>query len=97
MTMKPGTRLHSAVSGATVVVVRPADAGDILCGGHLMTVEPPSELAASADEAEILIGKRYFDAESGLELLCVKAGAGSLSIGDRVLLMRAAKNMPSSD
>ncbi|WP_016694149.1 hypothetical protein [Rhodococcus rhodochrous] len=43
------------------------------------------------------MGKRYEDAETGLEVLCVKAGAGSLSIAGRPLSFKEAKTLPSSD
>jgi hypothetical protein len=41
--------------------------------------------------------KRYYDKVFGLELLCAKAVAGSLSIEGRSLLIREAKKLPSSD
>ncbi len=44
-----------------------------------------------------LIGKRYSDRELGLEVLCVKAGEGDLSVGDTVLGLQDAKSLPSSD
>jgi hypothetical protein len=61
--------------------------------------------AAAASGGEInagfdggtLVGKRYADDETGLELLCTKPGAGSLSVGERVLQPKGAKALPSSD
>jgi hypothetical protein len=44
-----------------------------------------------------LLGKRYADPASGLEVLCTKAGEGSLSIGDEPLAVKDAKPLPSSD
>jgi hypothetical protein len=44
-----------------------------------------------------LTGKRYADEDLGLELLCTKAGEGWLSVGDRPLLVKGAKPLPSSD
>ena len=43
------------------------------------------------------LGKRYVDAETGLEALCSKSGAGSLSIDGRPLTLKEAKKLPSSD
>jgi hypothetical protein len=44
-----------------------------------------------------LIGKRYADEDVGLELLCTKAGDGSLTIGGEPLALKDAKPLPSSD
>ena len=43
-----------------------------------------------------LIGKRYTDGGE-LELLCSKAGDGSLAVGDADLEIKGAKPLPSSD
>ena len=43
------------------------------------------------------LGKRYSDEELGLELLCTKAGTGSISVGEAVLEVKGAKPLPASD
>jgi hypothetical protein len=43
------------------------------------------------------VGKRYVDADGTVELLCVKAGKGSLSIGGSALQIKDSKPLPSSD
>ena len=43
------------------------------------------------------IGKRYVDADGKTELLCVKAGQGSLAIAGVALQTKDAKPLPSSD
>jgi hypothetical protein len=43
------------------------------------------------------VGKRFADEESGLEVLCTKAGDGALSIDGTLLPMKGAKPLPSSD
>jgi hypothetical protein len=43
------------------------------------------------------MGKRYFDAELGLELLASKSGEGALAIDGKALAMKEAKALPSSD
>lgn len=96
--MKPGTRLHSGVSDVVVVVVKPTDVSEIACGGLPMTVEKPTERqAAPAPGENVLIGKRYHDVDSGLELLCVKGGAGPVTVDGRPIQLRAAKQLPASD
>lgn len=42
-----------------------------------------------------LVGKRY--ALEGVELLCTKAGAGSLSLGETPIPSQDAQQLPSSD
>lgn len=102
MEFKPGSRLKSSVCSAEVVVVRPPT-GDIVleCGGHPVTPiaeAAPEGLALSADhQGGVAAGKRYVDAESGLELLCSKAGQGSLTANGRPLTLKEAKPLPSSD
>jgi hypothetical protein len=44
-----------------------------------------------------LIGKRFADPESGLELLVTKAGTGTLAIDGVALPLKEAKPLPSSD
>jgi hypothetical protein len=102
MQLKPGTRLKSAVDTTEVVVVRaPKDDVDLRCGGQPM-VAAGTEAASSgsidaAHSSGTLIGKRYAEPDIGLEILCTKAGEGSLSLGDETLHMKDAKPLPSSD
>ena len=37
------------------------------------------------------------DEELGLEVLCTKAGEGSISVGETVLAVKGAKPLPASD
>jgi hypothetical protein len=102
MDLKAGTRLVSSSDGTEVVVVKaPTVSVDLRCGGNPMVVkgEPLAEAAAvdpmHSDGTQI--GKRYADEDCGLEVLCTKGGDGSLSIGDKPLLRKDAKPLPSSD
>lgn len=102
MDLKPGSRWKSAVCAAEVVVVRPPSAAVSLeCGGAPMlaagTERPEGGSVAEAHAAGSLLGKRYIDADTGLEALCAKAGAGSLSVDGRPLVVKDAKKLPSSD
>lgn len=102
MELKPGSRWKSAVCDGEFVVVRPAKAAVTLqCGGHAVVPhadEKPAGLALSADASGgSAAGKRYNDPESGLEVLCSKAGAGSLSVDGRPISAAEAKKLPSSD
>ncbi|MGZ6017199.1 MAG: hypothetical protein ACXWKO_00895 [Phenylobacterium sp.] len=102
MELKPGSRWKSTVCDTEVVLVRPPSAAASLeCGGQPMvahSAERPAGLSLSPDRAEgSLLGKRYVDAETGLEALCSKPGAGSLSLDGRPLTMKEAKKLPASD
>jgi hypothetical protein len=98
--LKPGDRLRSAVCDTEVVVVKVTDgAADIRCGGVAMLPAGSEQTGESVQEGfggGTLIGKRYTDGEN-LELLCTKAGDGSLSVGESVLDLKGAKPLPSSD
>jgi len=100
--LKPGSRWKSAVCDAELVVVRPPKTPVVLeCGGHPVAPHAaprPEGLALSPDHAAgCAAGKRYADPESGLEVLCSKAGAGSLSIDGRAIGAMEAKKLPASD
>ena len=43
------------------------------------------------------IGKRYVNEDGSLEVLCVKAGDGSLSVGSVALAVKDAKKLPKTD
>lgn len=102
MDLKPGTRWRSAVCDGEFVIVRPAKGSVSLeCGGHPViphaSAKPGDLVLSEAHSAGSAAGKRYADAETGLEVLCSKAGAGSLSIDGRTIGATEAKKLPSSD
>jgi len=96
--MKPGSKLKSAVCDTEVMVIRAAE-GSLECGGAAMVddkADASGEL--NPDFAEgTQMGKRYVDADGTVELLCVKAGKGSLSMNGTALTTKEAKSLPSSD
>jgi hypothetical protein len=96
--MKPGTKLKSAVCDTEVMVIRGTDA-IVECGGAPMGDEHPAQRSPvnPAFSAGTKIGKRYVDEAGTVELLCVKPGAGSLSIAGVALKMKDAKPLPASD
>lgn len=100
--LKPGSRLKSTVCTTEVIVVK-APSGDVevTCGGAAMADpatagDPSGEPAADAADGTQL-GKRYVDADETIELLCTKAGAGSLAVGGAALSLKEAKPLPASD
>ena len=98
MTMKPGSKLKSQACDTEVMVIR-CGAGQIECGGVEMGDAKPAEAGTpNADHANgSLMGKRYVDAAGTVELLCVKAGKGSLSVDGVALTIKDAKPLPASD
>ena len=102
MNLRPGQKLHSAVSDVQVVVIRaPATDVDVRCGGVPLLDDAPApdatgEIVGSPGDGPLL-GKRYADEDAGLELLCSRGGEGALTVGGRPLLVKGAKPLPSSD
>ncbi len=102
MDVKPGSRWKSVVCDTEVVVVRPPKTEITLeCGGYQMIAHSeakPEGKAIAADFADgSQMGKRYADEETGMEILCTKAGAGTLTIGGRPVGAKDAKKLPASD
>ena len=102
MELRPGQKLRSAVCEAEVVVVR-APAGDVEvgCGGAPLLEAAEEPAGGAALDASLgdgpLLGKRYADDELGLELLCTRPGTGALTVDGRLLPLKGAKPLPSSD
>jgi hypothetical protein len=102
MKLGPGTRLRSTVCDTELIVVRASgDDVDLRCGGHPMVpLGEDAPLGLALDPAfhdGTALGKRYTDDAGELELLCTKAGKGSLSVGGEALVLKEAKPLPSSD
>jgi hypothetical protein len=101
MELKPGSRWKSAVCDAEFVVVRsPKTQVTLECGGAPVVPHAADKPAAtlSADHSGGSgAGKRYADPESGLEVLCSKAGVGSPSVDGRPIEPKDAKKLPASD
>ena len=99
--LKPGSRWASAVDDTEVIVVKAGgESLSLECGGHPMIpggTEKPGGLTIDSEYATgTQVGKR-FEHESGLELLCTKAGAGTLAVDGAALPLKESKPLPSSD
>lgn len=101
MKARVGQTLASVVDPTTVVVVRWPDADlDLTCGGAAMVEGKSAVPTGSPDpalSAGTLLGKRYADDELGVELLCTKAGTGTLALNGSALAIKTAKPLPASD
>jgi hypothetical protein len=102
--MKNGQQFKSVVCSTKVIVLRkPTDDAAVLsCGGFPM-IDAASEAPRNQQpaDAELLggtvMGKRYGETESGIQVLCVTAGEGTLAINGHPLETEAVKQLPSSD
>ena len=97
--LKTGARLKSAVcDGEIMVVSTPGGDIDLTCGGASMTGGDAERVDINPDHAVgIAIGKRYITEDEALEVLCVKAGEGSLAVGGNLLLQKDTKKLPKTD
>lgn len=97
MALKVGSHLRAPSSSCEVVVVRGTEAqGTVLLAGAPMSVDAAAGQSGPEGPA-LAVGKRYTDADSGIELLVVKPGTGSLTFADRELSLKSAKALPASD
>ena len=98
MQTKPGLKLRGTTCATEIVVVRPATGDvDIACCGAPMT-EAETDITDAAPKPDgILLGKRYADDETGLEVLCTKPGPGPLTVDGRELTVKGPKPLPASD
>jgi hypothetical protein len=102
MKLQVGQTLASTVDATTVVVVRaPDDDVTITCGGTEMVDAKEAAAtngAVNPDAADgTQLGKRYVDDADNVELLCTKAGEGTLAVGGQPLAIKQAKALPASD
>ncbi len=98
--IKPGLRLKSVVCDGEAMVVKGTGV-EVTCGGAPMIgmdEAAPEGAEANAEHMyECLMGKRYVNAEETIELLCVKAGAGSFGVDGQMLMGKETKKLPSPD
>jgi hypothetical protein len=97
--LTPGKRLRSKGSGTEIIIVRPpATPVGLCCGGQPMSANlETGATATSSTENDTLLGKRYVDVDSGLEVLCTKAGPGVLTADGTPLTIKAPSALPASD
>ena len=100
--LKPGSRIRSAVCDTEVMVSAAPDSdAQVTCGGVPMLAldaEPAAGATLDAAAAEgTQLGKRYVNEAGDLELLCTKAGKGTLALAGTALTVKGAKPLPASD
>ena len=101
-TLKPGTRLFSAVCSTELIAVKaPPGEVDLTIGGA-PPVGSATERAETGEVADghgggAAMGKRYVDSADTIELLCTKPGEGMPALHGEVLKPKEAKPLPASD
>ena len=98
---RAGQQLVSAVDSTAVIVIKaPAAECTVTCGGVAMATAGGPVTAAAPDPALMAgtqLGKRYVDDADTIQLLCTKAGGGTLALDGNPLQIQAAKPLPASD
>jgi hypothetical protein len=81
-----------------IVVSAPPKEVELTCSGLTLGEIDATGTGAGHDEGDgAQLGKRYADEEVSLELLCTKAGNGTLEVDGRPLALKGVKQLPSSD
>jgi len=98
---RAGQQLVSVVDSTAVIVIRAPEAECTLtCGGVAMAA-PDEPVPAAAPDPSLMggtqIGKRYVDEADTIQVLCTKAGSGTLALDGKPLVIQAAKPLPASD
>lgn len=101
LTLRPGMRLFSAVCSTELIVVAAPGETEITIGGQ----EPltagregePAGAPAPGFDGGALMGKRYIDADNGVEVLCTKPGTGVPAVAGNVMAIKDAQPLPASD
>ena len=101
---RAGQQLVSAVDSTAVIVIRAPEAECTLtCGGVAMAAPDQAGSGQPVTEPDptlmggTQIGKRYVDEADTIQVLCTKAGKGTLALDGQPLVLQAAKPLPASD
>jgi hypothetical protein len=89
MELKAGGRLADEQGTIELVVIRAPEGEVDFVFDH--------ETEAPGPENVVTLGKRYVDEETDAEFLCSKPGDGLLVLNGRVMAIKQAKPLPSSD
>lgn len=100
--MKSGERLGCTACAVEVIVLRvPTAPVELSCSGAplvaLSNRKPGEDGTHAAPESGMVLGKRYMDVGSGLELLCTRSGAGAVAANGAPLTLKESQPLPSSD
>lgn len=101
LTLKPGTRIFSAVDSTELIAVKaPTEPVELTIGGVPAVLSADDRSAGTPLEGHdvgVAMGKRYVDSSETLELLATKAGASVPAVDGQILALKEAKPLPASD
>jgi hypothetical protein len=101
--LRIGARLRSQVDATEIIIVRvPPRELTLTCGGHPMIDVKAERQAGLTLDASLAtgspVGKRFTHPDDQtLEVLVTKGGDGTLADGTTALVLKEAKQLPSSD
>lgn len=102
LTVKPGTRIYSAVDSTELIAIKvPPHPIELTIGGApaVLSAGDKGEGAAVLDghDGGTAMGKRYANTAATVELLCTKAGQSVPAVDGELLVLKEAKPLPASD
>lgn len=101
LTLKPGTRIFSAVDSTELIAVKtPPDSIALTLGGLPAVLTAEERVNAEAVDGHaggVSMGKRYVSADGSLEVLVIKAGPSVPALDGELLELKEAKPLPASD
>jgi hypothetical protein len=100
--LRPGSRWRSAVCESEVIVVRAPAQPVLLCIGGAPVLAAGRDRAAGGGPDHVLadgtlLGKRYADEVSRLEVLCTRSGVGTITVAGRRATIVPPRPLPASD
>jgi hypothetical protein len=100
MAIQAGKRYMTPRSGAEFIVTKGGE-GTLMDGDvpMLLKDDPNAKVDPSATPADVQVqlGKRFHSEKSGVEVLCIKAGACDLRVDGEPMEMLQPKVLPSAD
>lgn len=97
--LKPGARFRSVVCSTEVIVVRGVGNVELGCGGAPMVpARSDARVGSPAPDPApgTLLGKRYLGPDQSVEVLCTRAGDGSLTLDGVCLVVKEVRPLPAS-
>ena len=97
--LRAGQALYSTIDPTSVVVIKaPAGPVSISVNGVALTASKPDVVPSDAPAGEgTVLGKRYADDGTGIELLVTKPGTATLEVNGASLAVKESKPLPASD
>ena len=79
------------------MIVKDVDGRELTCGGLPLSEDVGQGKGCEDKMHGCALGKRYVDQNDTVEVLCIKAGNGSLDHDGEELMTKDTKKLPSTD